>query len=153
MAKGDVIWFEQYYADVQEALHDQENNTFKMGLADATLTPAANTADPRWGAGGSTDVSANEVTAGGNYAAGGPTLPNPTVSLASGRGVFDSDDVAIAQDGANPTDSRWGFVYNDTDAGKRCLFAVDLGSATDLSAGAFDVAWDVNGISRLGVAA
>ena len=153
MAKGDIIWFEQAYVDTDEGLHDKENDTFKLGLATDALTPTATTSDPRWGAGGGTNLSTNEVSAGGNYSAGGPAIANPTVTLDTNKSKFDGDDIQVLQDGSNPTDARWGYIYNDTDAGKRALAAVDLGAVTDLSAGQFDVAWDVNGIATTGAAA
>ena len=57
MAQGDVTWFEQAFVDIQEGLHDLENDTIKLGLTDSTTTPASTTADPRWGAGGTTNLS------------------------------------------------------------------------------------------------
>jgi hypothetical protein len=153
MAAGDISVFEQFYVDVLEGLHDLENDTIKLGLIDDTTAPTAADADPRWGAGGTTNLSSNEVTAGGNYSAGGPSIANPTVTLSSGDGIFDADDVDIAQDGSNPTDARWGIIYNDTDAGKRAIAFLDLGSNSDLSAGPFDLNWNASGITNLGAAA
>lgn len=153
MAAGDIVYFDQWLVDVQEAVHNMETNTFKLGLITSAVTPSATTADPRWGAGGSTNLSSNQVTPGGNYASGGPTIGNPTVSLTGGAGVFDGDDVSIAQDASNPTNARWGIIYNDTAAGKNAVGFVDLGAAIDLSAGAFSCAWNASGVSSLNQAA
>ena len=149
MAAGDVIFFDQWLVDVQEGLHDMETDTFKVGLTDSTTTPVATTADPRWGAGGTTNLSTDEVTPGGNYSAGGPTAANPSVMLTTGAGVFDADDISIAQHASNPTDARWGIFYNDTDTGKRAAGFVDLGAVTDLSAGAFSITWNASGIESM----
>lgn len=130
-------------------MHDLENDTIKVGLITSTTTPAITTADPRWGAGGSTNWSTNEVTAGGNYTAGGPTIANPTVTLSGGAGVFDGDDISITQHASNPTNARWGIIYNDTDAGKRALGYIDLGADTDLSNGDFSITWNASGIATL----
>lgn len=46
--------------------------------------------------------------------------------------------ISIAQDAANPTNARWGIVYNSTDANKRAAGIIDFGSARDLSAGLFE---------------
>lgn len=146
MAAGDVVVFDQFLVDVQEGLHDLENDTIKLGLVTASVTPAANTPDPRWGSGGSTNLSTNQVTPGGNYASGGPTIANPTVTLSGGAGVFDGGDITINQNASNPTNARWAPIYNDTDAGKRAIGFLDLGAATDLSAGDFVVSWNVSGI-------
>lgn len=149
MAAGDIIFFDQWLVDVQETLHNHETSTFKLGLVTDVVTPSATTSDPRWGAGGGTNLSTNEVTPGGNYSSGGPTIGNPTVTLTGGAAVWDGDDVAITQNASNPTNSRWGIIYDDTDSGKRAVGFVDLGADIDLSAGDFSVAWNASGISSL----
>jgi len=149
MATGDVVFFDQWLVDVQEGVHNLETDTIMYGITDSTTTPAATTADPRWGAGGTTNLSTDEVTAGGNYSAGGSSVANPSVTLSGGAGVFDGDDISIAQDGSNPTDGRWGIIYNDTASGKNCIGFVDLGAVIDLSAGAFSNTWNASGISSM----
>lgn len=149
MAAGDITYFDQWLVDVQEAIHNMETDTIKVGYIDSGTTPTAATADPRWGAGGTTNFSTDEVTPGGNYAAGGPTAANPTVTLSGGAGVFDADDIATAQDGSNPTDARWGIIYSDTASGKNCIGFVDYGAVIDLSAGAFSITWNAAGISSM----
>lgn len=152
MAAGDIIWFEQAYVDTDEALHDKELGTFKAALITSSTTPAANDADPRFGAAGSTDLSTNECTPGGNYPSGGFTLSNPTVTLVSGKSRWDFDDISAAQDASNPTDARWMIVYN-TATGLRALFAIDLGADSDLTTGPFSVAPNASGIAETGAAA
>jgi len=149
MAAGDVFYTDQYLVDVQEGIHNQETDTFKVGLITSAITPAVTDADPRWGAGGTTNWSTNEVTAGGNYAAGGPAIANPSVTLNGGAGVFDGDDISILVDGANPADARWGIIYNDTAIGKQVLGYLDLGSVIDLSSLGFSIAWNAAGISSM----
>lgn len=149
MAAGDIIYFDQWCVDVQEAVHNMETDTFKLGLITSAVTPAATTTDPRWGAGGTTNFSSSQVTPGGNYTTGGPSIANPTVTLTGGAGVFDGDDISIAQHASNPTNARWGIIYNDTAAGKNAVGYLDLGAAIDLSAGAFSVTWNASGISSL----
>jgi len=152
MAAGDVVFYEQFYVDVQEGIHNLETDTIKLGLVTSTYTPTAADADPRWGAGGTTNTSTNEVTAGGNYPAGGLSVANPSVTLVSGQGEFNADDVSATQNASNPTDARWGVIYNDTALGKQAIGYLDLGAVIDLSAGDFSVQWDLNGISRMGAA-
>ena len=146
MAAGDFLVFDQFLVDVQEGLHDLENDTIKLGLVTASVTPAVTTSDGRWGAGGSTNFTTNQVTPGGNYSSGGPTVANPTVTLTGGAAVFDGGDITINQNGSNPTNARWGILYNDTDAGKRAIGYLDLGAATDLTSGDFVVSWSASGI-------
>jgi hypothetical protein len=146
MAVGDVIVFDQFLVDESEGLHDLENDDVKMGIVGNGVTPTAATSDPRWGAGGSTDFSAQEVTPGGNYSTGGPSLSAPSVTLTGGAAVFDAGDVSIAQDGSNPTGAYWGIVYNNTATGKNAIAFVELGTAVDLTLGAFAVNWNGSGI-------
>lgn len=149
MAQGDITLFNEFKEDVGQKIHNLSSDTFKLGLVTNGVTPAASTADPRWGAGGGTDLSSSEVTPGGNYSAGGPTLGSSTWSETSGTATFDAADVSIAQDASNPNNARWGIVYNDTSAGKEAVAFLDLGGVTDLSAGALAVTWSANGIFSL----
>jgi hypothetical protein len=137
MAQGDFIIFNQWKKDLGLKIHDLDNDTFKLGLITNAVTPAANTADPRWGAGGSTNFSSNQVTPGGNYATGGPTLANPTLVESAGVVTWDADNITISSSGSNPTNARWGIVYNDTATGKQAVGFVDLGTVVDLTAAPF----------------
>lgn len=149
MAQGDVTIFDQFWEDKGDKLHDMSGDVFKLGLITSAATPASTTADARWGAGGTTNFSTNQVTPGGNYSTGGPSMSvtitdNWTRSV--GTVKFDVDDVSILQNGSNPTNARWGIIYNDTDTGKRCVGFLDLGADVDLSAGDFSVAWNASGV-------
>ena len=152
MAKGDVTVFAQYKLDMGDKLHNNSGDTFKIGLVTSVTAPTETISDPRWGTGGGTNFLTTEVTPGGNYTTGGPSLSvtitdNWTLSTATAK--FDGDDVSILQNGSNPTNARWGIIYNDTDAGKRGVAFIDLGSDTDLSAGDFTITWDAAGIFTL----
>lgn len=148
MAKGDVTIFDQFKQDVGRKVHDLDGDTIKLGLITSVATPAANTSDPRWGSGGGTNLSSNQVTPGGNYSSGGPDI-SATYSQTSGTATFDATDVTISQNGSNPTNARWGIIYNDTAAGKNAVGFVDLGAAVDLTAGDFSIVWNASGIFTL----
>lgn len=147
MAAGDVVWFDQALVDAWNKVHNLSSDTIKVGLITTSTTPSATTSNPCWGAGGSTNMSTNEVTAGGNYSAGGVTLTTVTSTLSSGKHKFDADDVAITQHASNPTNARWAIIYNDTATNKNCLGYVDLGSDINLSLGNFSITWNASGIS------
>ena len=149
MAQGDVTFFDQFLADALEGEHNLETDTIQLALITSAVTPAATTADPRWGAGGSTNFSTNEVTPGGNYAARGAAVANPAVVLTGGLAEFDGDNVSWLQNASNPTNARWGILFNETNAGDRCIGFVDLGSAFDMTTGDLQVNWNANGIGRL----
>ena len=143
MAIGQVFFFDQFIEDESHKLHDLSNDTLMLGLITSVATPTKATADPRWGA-GATNLSTNEVTAGGSYVAGGVslsgTITNNLTRVGSTK-TLTGDDVSIAQNSLNPTDARWGIIYNATDAGKRCIAYVDLGGVVNLTSGPFSITW------------
>lgn len=152
MAQGDVFTFDQFWEDLGDKLHNLSSDILKMGIVNNTTVPAANTADPRWGTGGTTDFSANEVTPGGNYVAGGPTVGDGVTDIWTRSGsvnTLDLLDVSILQNASNPSGAYWGIIYNSTDAGKRCIGYIDLGGPVDLSAGDFSITWNASGFAQL----
>lgn len=135
--------------DIGLEIHQLETDTIKLGLVTSSVTPSETTSDPRWGSGGSTNLSTNQVTPGGNYSSGGPTIANNTYTLSSVTATFDGDNISISQDASNPTNARWGVIYNDTASGKQAIAFLDLGGATDLSAGDFSITFNASGIFTL----
>ena len=148
MAVGDVTLYQQHLEDLGRGVHNLETGDISFGLVTATYTPTAGDAVPTWGAGGTTNTSTNEVTPGGNYATGGPSIGG-TYSQTSGTATFDVTDVSITQDGSNPTNARWAIIYNETATNNECIGFLDLGAAVDLSAGDFSVTWSANGIYQI----
>lgn len=149
MAAGDVVAVAQFKLDVGLEGHQLETDVIRLGLVTSTTTPTETTANPAWGAGGSTNWSTNQVTPGGNYSTGGPTIANNTYTLSGATCTFDGDNITITQNGANPTNARWGIGWNDTNAIDAVLFYLDLGTTIDLSAGDLSITWSVSGIFTL----
>lgn len=149
MAQGDVVLFNEFKEDIGQEIHQLSTDTFKLGLITNAVTPTASTADPRWGAGGTTNLSSSQVTPGGNYATGGPTIGSTTWSETAGTATFDGSDISISVNASNPNNARWGIIYNDTSAGKEAVGFLDLGGVTDLTAGTFTVTWNASGIFAL----
>lgn len=149
MATGDVTWFDQALADVAGKKHNllTGGDTIKLGIITSAATPVATTADPRWGAGGSTNFSSNQVATGGTSYTGPITLSSVTGALSGGAFVFDAADVNIAQDASGFTNGRWGIIYNDTSAGKECLAFVDLGSDRSIVTGPLAITWGASILS------
>lgn len=137
MANGDIKWFSGGLLALGTKVHNLASDTLKVGFITSAATPAISDTDPRWGAGGSVNFSSSQVTPGGNYATGGPTLASVTFTNVSNVPTLRATDISIAQHASNPTNARWGILYNDTDASKRALAFLDFGSARDLTAGAF----------------
>lgn len=139
MAAGDIKWFSGALLALGQKVHNLGSDTFKLALITSAATPAVSDTDPRWGAGGSVNFASSEVTPGGNYTDDGETLASVTWTNVSNVPTFRATDVSIAQHASNPTNARWGIIYNDTDASKRAIAFVDLGSARDLTSGAFTI--------------
>ena len=147
MAAGDVTVFDQAGTDLGNKLYDMDTDTFKMALVTNVVTPTQGDAGPHFGGTGTTNYATNEVTAGGNYVAGGVTLTSVTWAMAAGVNKWDAADVSIAQHASNPTNARWGIIYDSTDVNKRAIAFLDLGAVKDLSAGLFTVTWAATGIA------
>ena len=139
MASGDIKWISGGLLAIGSKIHNLGSDVLKVGLVTVTVTPAIADTDGRWGAGGSVNYATNEVTPGGNYTTGGAALASVTWTNVSNVPTLRATDVTIAQHASNPTNARWGIVYNDTDASKRALAFIDFGSARDLTTGAFTI--------------
>lgn len=149
MAAGDIKWFGSALQKLGTKTINMDTDELKLALVTASVTPAIGTTNPCWGAGGSTNLSTYEVTAGGNYTAGGKILEissggagSQTWTLVSDAPTLRADVVSWAQHASNPTNARWGIIYSNTATNKDCLGYVDLGSARDMTAGALNVDWD-----------
>ncbi len=145
MAQGDITFFNEFLEDEGLKIHELNTDTVKCGLTNGTTTPAATTADPRWGAGGTTNFAAEEVTPGGNYVAGGTDVTN-TFSESAGTATLGASNISWAQNASNPTNATWGILYNDTSAGKEAIAYVDLGGAFDMTTGDLSITWGSSAI-------
>lgn len=146
MAQGDIYWFDQALLDIGKKLHDLSADTLKLGIvksaANSGIDPAVTTSDPRWGSGGSTNLSSSQVATGGTSYTGPQTLASATWTLVSGVATLRANVVTLNQDASGFTNGRWGIIYNDTDSGKRALAFVDLGSDRSLAAGSLTIDWN-----------
>ena len=139
MASGDITFFHQFKVDLGNKIHDLDTDTFKVGLITSTVTPTGADAAPHWGGTGTTNYSTNQVTPGGNYATGGPSLTALAYTNSAGTVSWQAAKVSIASHASNPTNARWAIIYNSTDANKRAVAFVDLGSVRDLTQGLFEI--------------
>lgn len=137
MANGDIKWFAQALHDLGNKIHDLDADDLRVGFITSAVTPALGDAAPHWGGTGTTNFNTSEVTAGGNYPAEGYVLVSVSWSVVSNVPTLRATDISIAQHASNPTNARWGILYNNTDTNKRAIGFLDFGSARDLTAGAF----------------
>lgn len=154
MASGDITFFHQFKVDLGNKIHDLDTDTFKVGLITSTVTPTGADAAPHWGGTGTTNYSTNQVTPGGNYATGGPSLTALAYTNSSGTVSWQAAKVSIASHASNPTNARWAIIYNSTDTNKRAVAFVDLGSVRDLTQGLFEIRFNsVDGTGTIGTLA
>jgi hypothetical protein len=141
MAIGDIRWFAQSLLDLGKKVHDLSGDTLKLGFLTSAVTPAIGTSDPHWGGTGTTDLSTNQASPGTSYVTGGPTLTH-TWAIVGTVPTLRASKVTLAHDAANTTFSaRWAVIYNSTDANKRAIAFIDLGSDRTISGGSLELDW------------
>lgn len=141
MARGDVHWFNRALLDLGTKKHDLSADTFMLGIVTNTTVPDVNTADPRWGSGGTTNFSSNQVALATGYS-GPVTLASLTWSQVANISTLRANVVTIAQDAGGFSNGAYGIIYNNTDAGKRAIGWVDLGGPVGNVAGPIDIDWN-----------
>ena len=142
MAVGDVKWFAQGLTDLGNKQHALGSDVLKLGLINSTVTPTVGTLGPHWGGTGTTNLATNQVTTGTSYPTGGNALSTVNwTNVGNTVPTLRAAAAVIAQDASGFTDARWGIIYNSTDANKRAIAYIDLGSARSIQAGSLTLDW------------
>lgn len=149
MAAGDFKWFAQGLHDLGNKIHDLDSDDWRMGLVTSTTTPAVNTSAPHWGGTGTTNFATNQVGTGGTSYTGPIVLTSEAWALNATGAAMDCADISLAQDASGFTNARWGIVYNNTDANKRAIGYVDLGSDRSIVTGSLAINMNASGILAL----
>ena len=145
MAQGDFEVFDQFMVNLGKGPdigHDfgTTPNTIKLAIVDSTTAPTKTTADPCWGAGGTTNFSTWEVATTANYVTGGNECATASVTLTADRAEFDwGDPTAWSAHASGDADAKWGILYDETTTNNNCIGFVDLGTAFDMSSGTLTV--------------
>ena len=152
MAKGTLTLFAKFKERVGDGEINLSTAVLRIALTSDTTGAlpggGAQATDPRWGAGGSQDLSTNECAAGGGYTANGETIDGTDPWAVNG------DDCEYTAQNANwlsnfsgdPTNIRFGVVYVDnggtTDYGVGYVQIYDGATDVDLTVGDVIVKWD-----------
>lgn len=143
MAVGDVVIFRAGLLALGTKLIDLSTDTLKIGFiksaANSGFDPVNTTPDPRWSAGGSTNMTTYQVATGTSYVTGGPSLTTKTFALVSNVPTLRADIVTVAQDAAGFTNARWAIIYESVTT--RAIAFVDLGSDRSIQGGALTIDW------------
>ena len=148
MARGDVHWFGSFLRSgmINTFTINVSADALKIGFVNNTTTPALATADPRWGAGGTTNFATNEVPTGAVYIAGGFSLAGSTW-VGTATVTLSAAPVTCSQDVSTGFASAYyGIIYDNTSPGKHALGFVDLGGPVNNTAGAVTITWNSGGI-------
>jgi hypothetical protein len=151
MATGSVIVFDQAVIDILNKVHNFSGDDLRLGLVTTATTPLKTTPAPHWGGTGTTNFAANQVSTAGTSYTGPVSLTGELVSNSSGIISFSANKIGpLAQDAAGPANIGWGIIYNNTDANKRAICAVELSASGTLSlvAGPVEIRW--NGTDGVG---
>ena len=142
MAQGDIVVFEEAKAFMIDGDWNSAD-VFNLGLVTVAVVPTAADLTPAFG-------DYTEVTPGGNYAANGQALDTLGNMVTEVGGTMTFDDtgatVQFLQNAANPTNARYGIIFNNTDAGKKAMAFLDLGAVVDMTAGDLTITWNASGI-------
>lgn len=147
MARGDMIVFDQFAEDCGLKLHNLNTDTINYAIIDNTTSIVTTLADPRWGAGGTTNLSSNQVATNAGYT--GPVDTTNTFGDGASSDIkkLDCPNITVTGNASSTaTDCYWMVFYNDTDAGKRCICAIDLGGPVSVADGDINVTIDSAGI-------
>lgn len=151
MAQGDVVVYNQFKEDFGDAKHHLSSASVWVALINnASTSQSAATADPRWGAGGTTNLNTDQVSVGGNYADGGVSVsPADPWTRSVATCTFDLTDITWSQNAANPASAMWAVGYNNSNAAKEAIFSLDLGGLFDMTTGDLVVTWNASGVFTL----
>jgi hypothetical protein len=119
-------------------------NTIKIALFTDSYTPNQDT-DEFY------DSLSGECAATGNYATGGATLANKTLSYTAGTNTikFDADDVTWS---SSTITARYAVIYNSSPASNKPLLCyIDFGSNQSSSNGNFTITFDAAGVATITV--
>lgn len=146
MARGDVHVFASYIKASKTGIgFNLATDTLKLGIVNNTTVPTVSAIDPRWGASGTTDFSANQVALATGYAAP-VTLTSVAYNRVSGVVTLSAANVAIPQDASGFSNGYWAILYDSTVAGNYAIGYVDLGGAVGNVSGALNINWNASGI-------
>lgn len=149
MAAGDLTLFDEAKAYLIDGGWESADS-IRVALITSAVTPSAPDAVPSM-SGGTTNYT--EVTAGGNYSAGGVTLDTLANCVTESGGSVTFDDtgsnISWSRNASNPTNARYAVIYNDTDTLNRAIGFIDLGATVDLSRGDLTITWSSRGIFQI----
>ena len=122
MAQGSLKTFQYYPFKAGKKLYNNATDVFKYAfVTNAYSTVDVATVDP-------TLSSFTEVSAGGNYSAGGNALPGSAWTITAGVSKLDFTDISLTKAASSPATAKTLLIINST-ASSDCYHAIQLGAA------------------------
>jgi hypothetical protein len=151
MAVGDVTFFNSFFTDLGNKIHDLDSDDWRIGLVTSATAPTKTTAAPHWGGTGTTNFATTQVSTGGTSYTGPIALTAETIAQSGNNTEWRAGKVGpIAQDASGPTNIAWGIIFNNTDTNKRAVAFVELGTVS-LVTGPLEIRWNnVDGTGQIG---
>ena len=154
MATGDVTFFNQFFSDLGNKIHDLDSDDWRLGIVTTATVPTKTTAAPHWGGTGTTNFASTQVGTGGPSYTGPVVLTAETIATSGNNTEWRAAKVGpLAQDASGFTNGAWGIIYNNTDANKRAVAFVELstGGTLSLVTGPVEIRWNsVDGTGQIG---
>ena len=141
-----IKWYGKGVEHLAEGRVDLDTDTIKLSLHTSTYTPNQDTDD-------FFDDATNELSASGNYTAGGETLASVTgtYDAASNEGRFDAADVTWTA--LTPSAAfRYGVIRKSRGgaaSADELIGYIDFGANQDPGGSNFTVQWHANGILKI----
>lgn len=157
MAQGTLVVFNEFKQTLGQGEHILGTDTFFGMLIKATATdPLETDSDPGWSVSRTQDWSsgAYENSTAGNYTAGGNTCGVSTWTPSGNSVILDlPTDLSWTGSGSNPggagNEVQWCGIYNSTDADKKGMCFIDLGTNFDMQTGDLTITFDAGGLWTL----
>lgn len=144
-----IKWFGKGIEHVAEGRVDLDTDTIKVSLHTSTWTPNQDTDDFR-------DDATNELSASGNYTAGGETLASVTGTYDSGTNEWRFDAADVTWTALTPSAAfRYGLIYKSrggASSADEVIAYIDFGANQDPGGSNFTIQWHANGILKISAA-
>ena len=149
MAQGDIVVFSAAKLNMGDGNFALSTGPWlAMIIKTSASDPTENDSDPGYNAGRTQNWIDDEVSAGGNYSAGGTVVDaviTDNWTLSGNVCKFDVDNVTWSQHASNPTDAEWVNIYQN-DASDYGLLFLDIGGAFNMTTGDLAITWNSGGL-------
>ena len=148
MARGDIHWFNYGGLLIGKKLADLSADALKLGIVNGANVPTVNTPNPAWGANGTVNFSADQVTTNAGGYSGPIALASVTFTQVGNLATLAANSTVIVQDSSNGfANANYGIFYDDTAANKPAFAFIDLGGPVGNQNGPVNINFNSSAVS------